>query len=189
MTTPPRPTRRRCFMAALALFAALLGPARPAWGDGGVVRLAQRRGELRITVFTPADPVRAGPIDVSVLVQHASSGEMVPNARVRVTAEAPGRRIEQAATTEAATNKLLQAAILELPDAGRWEITVAVEGVPEGPEGRFAIDVGAPVPPGAALVPWIAWPAVVVVVFAAHEWRSRRRSCRRRKAEPGETYA
>src|SRR5262249_46030011 len=45
---------------ALGLLLALAGGAR---GDGGVVRLAERVGGYRVTVFTEPTPLRAGPID------------------------------------------------------------------------------------------------------------------------------
>ena len=61
-------TRRR---AALAV-AVLLLSAPAAWPDGGVVRSRETRGGLVVTVFTAPDPLRAGPQDVSVLVQDPS---------------------------------------------------------------------------------------------------------------------
>ena len=40
-----------------------------------------------------------------------------------------GLALEYPATTEAATNKLFRAAQFELPEPGRWEMQVQVEGL------------------------------------------------------------
>src|SRR3954468_10866690 len=81
--------------------------------DGGTVRLSQRQGGYQITVFTAPTPFRAGPVDVSVLVQDARTGQPVPQAEVAIRAAPRGRPSEailQPATVEAATNKLFRAA-------------------------------------------------------------------------------
>jgi hypothetical protein len=43
--------------------------------DGGAMRLSERAGGYRVTVFTDPTPLRAGPVDVSVFVQDADTGE------------------------------------------------------------------------------------------------------------------
>ena len=53
-------------------------PSSVARADGGVVRLRQRAGGYQIAVFTSPTPIRAGPVDVSVLVQDAATEECVP---------------------------------------------------------------------------------------------------------------
>src|SRR6516162_6763505 len=79
--------------------------------DGGTVRLCERAGGYQIAVFTSPTPFRAGPVDVSVLVQDAATGECVPEARVTVCLKAAeaGHVLEYPATVEAATNKLFRA--------------------------------------------------------------------------------
>ena len=52
----------------------------PARADGGTVRLSERQGEYRITVFTAPVPFRAGLVDISVLVQDAVSRTPIPDA-------------------------------------------------------------------------------------------------------------
>ena len=56
----------------------ILHPASFLWADGGTVRLSEEQGRYRITVFTAPAPLRAGPVDVSVLVQEAATGERSP---------------------------------------------------------------------------------------------------------------
>ena len=131
----------------LALLSSLiLHPSSLARADGGAVRLRQRAGGYQIAVFTSPTPLRAGPVDVSVLVQDAATGECVPEAQVTVCLKAPGagRTLECPATTEAATNRLFHAAVFELPEPGWWDVEIAVEG-PHGPALlRFGVEADGP---------------------------------------------
>jgi hypothetical protein len=152
--------------------------------DGGAVRLRQRAGAYQVAVFTSPTPFRAGPVDVSVLVQDAATGESVPAARVtvRLTALGTGEVLEQPATTEAATNRLFHAAVFHLPELGWWDVEVAVDG-PHGPAiVRFGVEAGEPSPRWLELWPWFTWPALVVALFGLHRLLARRKaavpSCR-----------
>src|SRR5215469_9783232 len=91
----------------------ILHPSSFVKADGGAVRLREQAGAYQVTVFTSPTPFRAGPVDVSVLVQDAATGECVPEARVsvRLTARGTGDMLEYPATREAATNKLFHAAV------------------------------------------------------------------------------
>jgi hypothetical protein len=152
--------------------------------DGGALRLAERRGDRLIAVFTSPNPVRAGTVDVSVLVQEAASGRPLTNLAIEVRADLPGNeqaRDSASATSEAATNKLMQAARLELSDAGRWHVDVIVQGIGPGAPIDFEMEVAEALPPGLALSLWIAWPLAAVALFAAHQtlvYRRRHRSQR-----------
>jgi hypothetical protein len=148
--------------------------------DGGAVRLRERAGGYQITVFTSPTPFRAGPVDVSVLVQDAATGECVPEARVSLCLKAPeaGRVQEYPATTEAATNKLYRAAEFRLPESGLWDVAVAVEG-PHGPAlVRFGVQADDPLPRSLDLWPWFGWPALVVALFGIHQVLVRRKARR-----------
>ena len=57
---------RRPFSAALVLLSLW---ATCCYGDGGAIIARQTIGGLQLTVFASPAPVRAGPVDVSVLVQ------------------------------------------------------------------------------------------------------------------------
>jgi hypothetical protein len=158
---------------------ALLCPRAALHADGGTVCQAQRRGAYQITVFAAPTPLRAGPVDVSVLIQDAATGEPVPEAHILVRAMPRGRpdeEIRQPASTTAATNKLFQAAILELPCSGWWDITLDIETPGEPMEIHFALEVNEPLPKERELAPWIAWPALVVLLFGLHQGLVRRKS-------------
>jgi hypothetical protein len=157
----------------------ILHPSSFLRADGGTVRISEKRGDFLVTVFTAPAPFRAGPVDVSVLVQDASTGEPVPQTRVTVRMSKPGRHaLEYPASGEAATNKLLHAAQFELPEPGRWQLQVQVEGV-HGPavlDGE--LEAAAPLPPWRELWPWIGWPALAIALFGMHQVLARRSSTR-----------
>ncbi len=80
----------------------------PARADGGSLRLTGTEGRYQISVFSAPTPLRAGPIDISVLLQGASSGDLVTQARVIVRMFKAGRpALEYPATFEAATKQTL----------------------------------------------------------------------------------
>jgi hypothetical protein len=145
--------------------------------DGGTIRLAQRCGNYQITVFTSPTPVRAGPVDISVLLQDASTGEPVSGAQVKITAAMRGSDtvISHMATTEAATNKLYYAAGLDLPEAGDYTVDVSVAGVREVSCIQFDLNVSEPLPQWLALWPWFGWPALVIALFFMNLWFTKRR--------------
>jgi hypothetical protein len=142
------------------------------------VRLRERAGGYQITVFTSPTPFRAGPVDVSVLVQDDATGECVPEARVTVRLEATGTGCvrEYPTTAEAATNKLFRAAEFRLPESGWWDVAVAVEG-PHGPAlVRFGVQADEPLPRWLDLWPWFGWPALAVALFSVHRLLVRRKT-------------
>src|SRR5258708_34204239 len=80
----------------------ILNPSSFLRADGGALRLSERAGGYRITVFTDPTPLRAGPVDVSVFVQDADTGEPAGGVRVTVQA-APRGRPDQAGRRPATT--------------------------------------------------------------------------------------
>jgi hypothetical protein len=166
-------------LTLLLLSLLIAHPSSLARADGGAVRLREQAGDYQVTVFTSPTPLRAGPVDVSVLVQDAAGG-CVPQARVtvRLMACRTGQILEYRATSQAATNKLFRAAEFRLPEPGWWEVAVAVEG-PHAPAlVRFRVQADEPPPRWLDLWPWFSWPAFVVALFGAH------RVLVRRKARP-----
>jgi hypothetical protein len=116
-------------------------------------------------------------VDVSVLVQDAMTHEVVPLTRVSVRMTKPPQlALEYPATRETATNKLLHAAQFELPEPGRWQLHVEVEGA----HGLAAIDgeleAAARLPRWRELWPWIGWPAMAIALFGIHVVLARCRS-------------
>src|SRR5262249_25104482 len=146
----------------LLLFSSfILLPSSFVVADGGTVRLSERQGEYQITVLTSPTPLRAGPIDISVLLQKAGSTELVLDGQIAIKA-IPGdqtvRTISQVATAAAATNKLFRAANFDLPESGWWDMEVSIDG-PLGAAGTsFEVEAAQPLPKWLAMWPWFSWP-------------------------------
>jgi hypothetical protein len=168
--------RDRCLVSVSALF---LLPSLAA-ADGGVIRLSEEQGNYRITVFTAPTPLRAGPVDLSVLVQEAATQE--PAAGVQVTIKTVRRgslheALHQPATTEAATNKLYYAATFDLPEPGWYSLEVCIDGPLGQAQVHFELEAAEPLPPWLTMSPWVGWPVLAILLFGIHQllvrWRSR----------------
>ena len=96
------------------------------------MRLSERAGGYQIAVFTDPTPLRAGPVDVSVFVQDAETGEPAAEGvewHGASGAAGPARRGRRHAGDDgAATNKLFRSALFELPETGWWDIEATVDG-------------------------------------------------------------
>jgi hypothetical protein len=146
--------------------------------DGGTVRVCEERAGRRITVFTAPTSIRAGPLDVSVLVQDVASRKPLLDVPIVVSAYPitdPQRIISAPATTDAATNKLLHAAQLNLPEAGTWRIEVVTDGLPQESAIRFDVVVAPPAPPWLDMSLWIGWPLLAIGLYAIHQGLVQRR--------------
>jgi hypothetical protein len=166
------------FSINFVFWSLLVGPCcAVASADGGRVVLVERMGDYQIAVFTSPEPLRAGLVDISVLLQDCATGQPITGAQVNVSvtpSDARGRPIRAVATTDAATNKLLYAALTELPDPGSWdvEITCLAEHGPANV--RFTIDADQRSTRLLNVWPWFSWPAGVVLLFGVHRllvWR------------------
>ncbi|HEV2968787.1 MAG TPA: hypothetical protein VGY55_02285 [Pirellulales bacterium] len=165
-----------------AAWLALGATARFAFADGGAVRFSERRGGLVITIFTSPTPLRVGPVDVSVLVQDADTGQPAPLSFAPAVHACPANRARDTtsapAKADVATNKLLRSAQLNFSESGRWHIEVEVSdrsgAVPIG----FDVEVAKPLPSWLHLVPWIAWPFPLIGMFAIHQFLANRRRAR-----------
>jgi len=140
--------------------------------DGGAVRLLERVGSYQIAVFTAPTPLRAGPVDVSVLLENAETHELISGAQVTIKATKQDQTdvmVSRLATTDAATNKLFQEAIFELSTAGRWGLDVSVRGPLGMAQARTEVEVAGSLPPYLALWPWVCWPIVPILLFAIYQ--------------------
>ena len=155
------------WLAAGALVAACCASAR---ADGGRLRASDQLGPWHVSVFTSPTPLVTGAVDVSVLVQDADTGEVVPDAAVTVEARSASSEaiVREVATSAAATNKLFQAARCDLPAAGPWHFTVSVARPRVVRQLGFDADIAESLLPGAELALWIGWPVVPIALFLAH---------------------
>jgi hypothetical protein len=167
----------RALIVAGILTSLMIGPWQAvAEADGGALRLLERHGAYQISVFTAPTPLRAGPVDISVLVQDVSTGQPLTDARVAMRITSLGHlapTIDAHATSNAATNKLMHAALIELAEPGRWSVTVNCDGPGGHAQVHFEMDAGPRLPRWLSAWPWFSWPLVVVLIFATARWRTR----------------
>lgn len=160
---------------------ALLMLSSMAQADGGFVELHREVGPFVVTVFTSPGPLRAGPVDISVLVQDRKNGRPVLDAGVVVQLHKEGGVIlVERATRELAQNKLLYSALMNLPASGQWELEVTIR---QGTEAaRIFGQVSATASTPFLLSYWrsLSLPPIIVAVFALNQWL--KRTAQRRNA-------
>src|SRR5260370_9184237 len=139
-----------------------------AMADGGAVRLSEQKGKYRITVFTSPNPLRVGPVDISVLVQDADTGEPASGVQVSIglaRRDSPDVAFRHRATTEAATNKLYYAANFDLPEPGWYSVDVSINGPLGEAEVHFEMEAAEALPPWLAMAPRFVWPVLAIFFF------------------------
>ena len=159
----------------------------PARGDGGTLRHWERQGAYEIAVFSAPNPFVAGPVDISVLVLDSTSGEPVPDAKVSVKVAPlgrPGDGVLHPATTTAATNKLLYAAVFELPEPGVWAVEVEIKGVKDNAQVRLKLEAADGPPHWLALWPWVCWPVPMILLYGLHQYMVWRKTGSRMETIP-----
>jgi hypothetical protein len=160
-------------LVLLCALAALLA------ADGGTLQVRQTSGPFTLSVFTSPAVLRAGNIDFSVLVQDGARLDPVLGAEVEVRAEnADGIIISKAATHDGAQNKLLYAALLNLPRPGEWTFTVHVRQQKSEAQIVGKLIAGPREPRFLAHWPQLAFVPVSVLLFAIHQRLKRRQRAR-----------
>jgi hypothetical protein len=169
----------------LPILFALATAAPQAGADGGQVQWSGLVGPYRMTVFTQPVPLRAGAADFSVFVQDPQTGAAVLDGRVQIDLtplDEAGGTVSARPSRAAATNKLLRAAIVHLPAAGKYRALVTLTA-PGGPvQAEFDVEAGPPAPPWRSLLPWIVWPAVPIVLYVWHTVAAARKDARQGRA-------
>jgi hypothetical protein len=150
--------------------------------DGGAIVTKQTVNGFDVTVFASPAPLRAGPVDVSVLVQQAekpildaavevawnpsssSSPEWAPPC---CAMESDTERIP--ALRAHSNNRFLYSAIVQMKSSGRSQLEVVVSQGDREARLSCALDVGQPLPPALAFWPWLIFPPVAVAGFALHQ--------------------
>ena len=171
-------------MAMLLIATAWIAGIIRAHADGGAVQFEKSAGPFVITVFTTPSPLRAGAVDLSLMIQSRDSQQPVLDCKAVIQLrkeDALGIRSE--ATREAAQNKLLYAAPVNIPEAGLWELEVAIQ------RGDDSISIAgeiivAPANP-VLLVYWrsLALPPLFISLFAVNQWLKRREGAKRQRSE------
>jgi hypothetical protein len=143
-----------------------------AHADGGAVCLHEASGPFLVTVFVSPDPLRAGPVDTSVLVQNHKTGGVILDATVKLAIRplsGKGPRLVTHATRDHATNKLLSAAGLDLRDPGWWALDVFVSRGREEAVVSTKLQVAPATPRVAVIWPFLLFPPFAIALFAIHQ--------------------
>lgn len=160
---------------SLSLLFALFAMSAQAEADGGVVRIHQKAGPFIVTVFSAPSPLRAGPVDISVLVQRGEDGQPVLKGEVFVRLRsAGGISVTKRATRDAAQNKLLYSAVMNLPEPGEWELEITVEQDKGTASVLGHMTAAAPRPFLLSYWGSLSLPPVIVALFALNQALKRR---------------
>ena len=173
-------------MARRAISIAIL--ATVAFADGGVMLFRKQADPFVITAFGQPEPLRAGAMDLSVMVQKASDLTTVLDAKVnvRLKRSAGGSIVEVVApaTHAHATNKLLYAAHVTVPSAGEWQMSVEVNRANVTATASGGIQVLEAQEPAKTYWPYFAMVPVVVLLFVLNRWLKKKLVGRSRQARP-----
>ncbi|MBO0798566.1 MAG: hypothetical protein J2P31_07065 [Blastocatellia bacterium] len=151
-----------------------------ALADGGVMQLHRSSGPFVITVFTAPAPLRAGTVDISVMVQDSRSQSPLLDANIVVSLyNEDGKAIKAEARRDLSRNKLFYSAIVILPEAGRWTIEVTVRRNSEETRIDGAMTVAAR--ESVLLANWwaLALPPAMIVLFMLNQWLKSRMNSKR----------
>jgi len=170
-------------LVALVLFplTAALVP-RPAWGDGGTLRVMEPSGPFVVGVFSTPEPLRVAPADLSVLVLERTGGNPVLDAAVSLEVRPPAgadagpQQLE--ATRGQATNKLLYAAPFLPGTPGDWTLHVTVTRGVQSTEVGCTLPVASDQAGLVGIWPYLAIPPVAIALYALRAWLVARRGRR-----------
>jgi hypothetical protein len=162
----------------------LLVGAVSLWADGGTLLLQKRAGRLNVSVFSSPVPLRAGPADLSVIVQKSSDQSPIMDAKVMIHLT---RRTSDNVTEIAlparhtdASNKLLYASKAKIPSSGEWSLRVDVEANNASLVAASNVTVLPSEPPLNTYWPYFALPLLAALAFALNRFLRRRMSARTR---------
>jgi len=163
---------------SLLVLGLLLTPVVPVLADGGAVCAHDTIGPWIVTIFVAPATVRAGPVDLSVMVQDGRDAAPLLDAEVTLDISPRDGGIPAsslAATHEQATNKLLYAVQFPLAAAGTWDVRAKVRRRGEAVETNCTFTAAEALPPVLAYWPYFALPPVAIALFALHQWLVGRR--------------
>jgi ABC-type uncharacterized transport system involved in gliding motility auxiliary subunit len=148
------------------------------FADGGSMLFREQGGPYEITLFGTPSPLRVGRDDLSVLVQRADNKQPVMNANIKLHLyKKTGDNISEVfapARHDAATNKMLYAAMLTIPVSGTWraEIEVIAGNISGDVIGQ--ITVREKQPPLIGYWPYLLLVPLAIILFALNRWLRRR---------------
>jgi hypothetical protein len=156
---------------ALALMLNAIFAPLAANADGGAVLLREASGPFLVTVFAPPAP-QAGPVDTSVLVQDRKTGTVTLDAVVNLELHPipdTNPRSWVRARLGPGKNKLLQAATIDIPVSGWWDVKLFVRRGQEEIVLATKLLIIPASPRLTRLWPLLILPPVSIGLFAIHQ--------------------
>lgn len=146
--------------------------------DSGIVRASRIAGPWKLTLFSAPTPFRSGPVDLSILVQDPETDEAILDATVNLMLQHESPEVDTilvTATRANATNRLLYAALFDLPEPGSWQVDLYVERGDQSAKLQATLVADPPLPPILGFWTWLSIPAIVIILFICNQWLSRTR--------------
>jgi hypothetical protein len=167
---------------SVAFFAISLLSAVCCHADGGAIIARETVNGLRVTVLVSPVPLRAGPVDVSVLVQEGERTVLDAAVEVawRSSADSPPEWLPPCCTMDSgagriraarahSNNKFLYSAIVPIRSAGSSELVINVSHGDRAALVPCPIEVGRALPRALAFWPWLVFPPIAIAGFALHQ--------------------
>lgn len=141
------------------------------------MQFTKAAGPFAVTVFATPSPLRAGPVDISLMIQQSNNQQPLLDCDVEIELRKEGEStICSAATHEAAQNKLFYAAQVRIPEPGVWEVEAAIRRGEDSAKVSGPITLAAPSPVLLSYWRSVAIPPVFISLFALNQWLKRRRT-------------
>ena len=173
-------------LRAWLLTTVLLSSALYLYGDGGRLILQNQAGPIAVSVFASPDTLRAGPADLSVMVQKTQDQSTISDAdvKIRLSKTTPEgiSEVFAPATHAKATNKLLYAANINIPVPGAWKLVVEIDSKTGRAEVAGEVKVLPPQSKLAAYWPFFAVVPLLAILFFVNQWLRRKRDLARPRA-------
>jgi hypothetical protein len=185
-------------MRTAFIFGLMLLLARTSWADGGAIRFQGDAGSLHVTVFTLPPILRAGAVDVTVLIQDRSKLNPLLDARVTLDLSPQSGNVLKkeawsppacalnmpaplagiAARLNHGENRLLYGALTQVPYSGIWNLKINIQRDSETESVTTLLKVNPPAPPPLAYWQLFIVPPLGVLGFILN------RTARRRILQP-----
>jgi hypothetical protein len=144
--------------------------------DGGTLILRQRSGTLNVSVFASPSPLRAGPADFSLLIQNAETEDVLLDGEVELNLSKAGfADIIARATPGQATNRLLYAATVNIPEPGEWKVSALCRVRGQDVRLGGSIAILPPAPPLFTYWPYFLVPPVAIGLFLLNQALKKKR--------------
>jgi hypothetical protein len=171
------------------LFNVLFALSRTAWADGGAIQFQGDSGPFHVTIFTQPPILRAGLVDLTLLLQDRSNLNPLLDAKVTFDLTAQDSNNPQktewmppacamtktgdlsnvTAQLAHGENRLLYGAVVQIPSSGRWRLKAQIQRDAERTELETLLVVKPALLPPLAYWHLFLFPPVAILGFVLHQ--------------------